>query len=300
MDISEEDPVWLKAKADDFFRSGDYLSAVNAYSAAIDTDPTMLSSYSNRSACYLKLKMYQDCKEDCSFVIEEIRNKDSNPQERSSLLIMWLKLLLRRGIASCSLGCFDDALADYRLIKSRLEGGEQLAGVTVDGVSDDVSKIETLMSADNLKKQADEKLKQNFLEDAVALYSQAINILPIHVGCLANRATCYIALGELKSCIDDASSALNILHSNEDSSKKQILDDGFSLLASILPPHGSEKRKAWVVKTLAKRAAAYAQLGELDNAIADYSQLVALEPKDSSLMSDLTRLKNLRAQSSSQ
>jgi len=56
-DVSEEDPVWLKAKGDDFFRSGDCRSAVNAYSAAIDADEQMTACYSNRSACFLKLNM---------------------------------------------------------------------------------------------------------------------------------------------------------------------------------------------------------------------------------------------------
>jgi hypothetical protein len=36
--VTEEDPVWLKSKGDDFFRIGDHLSAINAYSAAIDAD----------------------------------------------------------------------------------------------------------------------------------------------------------------------------------------------------------------------------------------------------------------------
>ena len=55
LDISETDPVWLKGKGDDFFRSGDYRSAINAYSSAFEADKTMLSALSNRAACYLKI-----------------------------------------------------------------------------------------------------------------------------------------------------------------------------------------------------------------------------------------------------
>ncbi len=55
--MSEEDPVWLKAKGDDFFRAGDCRSALNAYSAALDADETMTACLSNRAACYLKLAM---------------------------------------------------------------------------------------------------------------------------------------------------------------------------------------------------------------------------------------------------
>jgi hypothetical protein len=47
-DASEEDPVWLKAKGDDFYRGGDFRSALNAYSAAIDMNENMTACYSNR------------------------------------------------------------------------------------------------------------------------------------------------------------------------------------------------------------------------------------------------------------
>ena len=56
-DVSEEDPNWLKAKGDDFVRYGDYRSAINAYTAAIEADEKMVSCYSNRSICYLKTHM---------------------------------------------------------------------------------------------------------------------------------------------------------------------------------------------------------------------------------------------------
>ena len=40
-DMTETDPTWLKGKGDDFYRSQDYLSAINAYSTALEVDPNM-------------------------------------------------------------------------------------------------------------------------------------------------------------------------------------------------------------------------------------------------------------------
>ena len=34
--MTEDDPRWLKAKGDDFYRSGDFLSAISAYTSAVD------------------------------------------------------------------------------------------------------------------------------------------------------------------------------------------------------------------------------------------------------------------------
>ena len=50
---------------DDFYRGGDYRSALNVYSAAIDADDHMVACYANRSACYLKLDMLTECRLDC-------------------------------------------------------------------------------------------------------------------------------------------------------------------------------------------------------------------------------------------
>lgn len=35
--------VWLKGKGDDFFRAGDYRGALNAYTAAVETDDMLTS-----------------------------------------------------------------------------------------------------------------------------------------------------------------------------------------------------------------------------------------------------------------
>ena len=55
-DITEQDPHWLKDKADEFYRSRDYQGAVNAYTAAIQADSEFVPAYSNRAACYLRLE----------------------------------------------------------------------------------------------------------------------------------------------------------------------------------------------------------------------------------------------------
>ena len=65
-DVTDEDPSWLKAKADDFYRGGDLLSAINAYTAALDSDESFVPVISNRSNCYLRLGRYEDCINDCS------------------------------------------------------------------------------------------------------------------------------------------------------------------------------------------------------------------------------------------
>lgn len=116
----ESDPNWLKAKGDDFFRSGDYQSALNAYCSAIEADDKMISCYSNRSNCYLKLNLLNDCVLDSDTVLQMIIQESEPPPEGTqfsadgpSVMVstlpneyrsMYMKTLLRRGMALSFLG----------------------------------------------------------------------------------------------------------------------------------------------------------------------------------------------------
>lgn len=52
--------MWLKAKADDFYRNSDFKSAVNAYAEAIslltaDQTDLVVTCFANKAACLLQL-----------------------------------------------------------------------------------------------------------------------------------------------------------------------------------------------------------------------------------------------------
>ena len=57
-----------------------------------------------------------------------------------------------------------------------------------------------------------------------------------------------------------------------------------------MPASGTTKRRQWVLKTLVRRATANAQLGNLEEAIADYQIAVQIEPSSESLAADLATL----------
>lgn len=103
----EKDPVWLKSKADNFFKAGNHLSAVNAYNLAIRLNPRLPSLHSNRSACHLKLGNYMKCIEDSSRALELLTPPvPANAQSR-------LKAHVRRGTAFCHLELYVEGLQDY-------------------------------------------------------------------------------------------------------------------------------------------------------------------------------------------
>ncbi|KAJ7569316.1 hypothetical protein O6H91_01G072500 [Diphasiastrum complanatum] len=56
IDVSEREPLFLQDKGDQFYQTGDFNSAINAYTKALEKDPSLLFSYANRAACYLHVK----------------------------------------------------------------------------------------------------------------------------------------------------------------------------------------------------------------------------------------------------
>jgi dyslexia susceptibility 1 candidate gene 1 protein len=290
-DISESDPIWLKAKGDDFFRSGDALSAISAYTSAIDADPNLLACYSNRAAAYMKVKMYLDCKSDCDQGIK-LLTSDIEKQNPS----MRLKLMLRRGVANCQLGNYLESLVDYHeAVKTiQLSGADSTAGLSVAQLTADIKNLEKLRDSDFLKKEGDKLFGERQVEEAIAKYSEALNILPIHVGCLSNRAASKLALNDFQGCIADCSSALDILQADVQEAGAGIMshDQGINMIFALLPAYGSEKRKQYILKTITRRGVAYRQIARHDKAIEDYEEAVQIDPNNEALRKDLELMRS--------
>ncbi|XP_022097392.1 dynein assembly factor 4, axonemal-like [Acanthaster planci] len=108
-DLTEEEknPVWLKDKGDGFFKSGNYLAAVNAYNLAVRLDSKLPSVYSNRATCHLKLRNFIKCIEDCSKALDLLTPPvEANAKSR-------LRAHVKRGTAFCELELYVEGLQDY-------------------------------------------------------------------------------------------------------------------------------------------------------------------------------------------
>lgn len=241
-DVSEEDPVWLKAKGDDFFRSGDMRSALNAYSAALDTDPRMLPCLANRSVCLLRCGQPAECRADCSTALQLIAEEDqastsegskdgsstSEPLSHAAAstahaknAVMVVKLLMRRGAAACQMGLFTEALTDFLQsnVKYQKLSGQQasaLPGVSIESIAGDVARLRLLVDAEALKKEGDSLFAERNTTEALLKYNAALGMIPVHVSCLSNRAACRMAQQDLAGCVADCSTAIALLQSDSE------------------------------------------------------------------------------------
>ncbi|PSN42029.1 Dyslexia susceptibility protein 1 [Blattella germanica] len=122
-DLSPEelDPLWLKDKGDSFFKVGNYLGAISAYSHAIKLGSKLPALYSNRAAAHMAIGNNNKCIEDCSSVT---------------------RCHARRGTALCKLGMMREGMVELEAaiylqpkddkLRMDLEKARAMVDVTVD------------------------------------------------------------------------------------------------------------------------------------------------------------------------
>lgn len=103
----ERDPMYLKAKGDEFFHQKNFLAAISAYSTGIQIAGNCYELHLNRSAAQFAQGNYQRCAEDCSRALELL-----NPPVASNLKAR-TQALARRGAALSQLGFLKQAYDEF-------------------------------------------------------------------------------------------------------------------------------------------------------------------------------------------
>mmetsp|Transcript_124100 Transcript_124100/g.185494 ORF Transcript_124100/g.185494 Transcript_124100/m.185494 type:complete len:93 (+) Transcript_124100:87-365(+) len=72
MDIEKDPAQALKFKniGNEEFKKGNNLKAIEAYNKAVNFNPDEPSFYANRAACYLEMKKYNKCIDDCNTTLK--------------------------------------------------------------------------------------------------------------------------------------------------------------------------------------------------------------------------------------
>ena len=221
----EKDPSWLRAKATDFARIGDWDSACNAFTAAAEALPNDASLYLNRAACHLHKFRAAACVEDCSTALELLLLREGDvggrcPSEdvhvrlaswsqpssdKNSLLLV--KGLSRRLAGLALQGKFVMALADCRaccvLSSPDTDAGEQFSACC--------EKLVHLAEVEAMKGAADAHAKAGDTAAALSCYDAALAREPCYTVCLLNRSALFLADGRSADCIADCDRILTLL-----------------------------------------------------------------------------------------
>ncbi|XP_011557401.3 dynein axonemal assembly factor 4 [Plutella xylostella] len=104
----EQDPQWCKNKGDEFFRSGNYLGAISAYTHGITLSDKLPSLFANRAATHFALGNFNKCLNDCSTALELMQPAcEMNRRSRA-------KCIARRAAALARIGYLGKAIDEMK------------------------------------------------------------------------------------------------------------------------------------------------------------------------------------------
>jgi dyslexia susceptibility 1 candidate gene 1 protein len=113
--VSERDPMWLKARGDKSYCIGDFESAINAYTAALQSQVPLNSRHlvlGNRALSFLQVGQYHECVEDCTEALAILLANGHH--ENGEHVGGCVRMYVRRAAAFCELGEYAKSLNDYR------------------------------------------------------------------------------------------------------------------------------------------------------------------------------------------
>lgn len=156
----------LKEAGNKEFKAHNYDKALEKYTMAIEYDPNEPSYYANRAACYLAMKRYNHCVQDCN------RTLNLNPD--------FVKALRRRAQSYMMMGKINLAIGDYRAAVEK-ENDKKL-----------VAELHECLKVEQNYKEAKELMNEQRVTEAITYINQILKIVPdwtdvkiLQIECLA-------------------------------------------------------------------------------------------------------------------
>ncbi|KAG8223224.1 hypothetical protein J437_LFUL003575 [Ladona fulva] len=152
--LEEKDPVWLKNKGDSFFKVGNYVGAIAAYSHGIKMNNKMAALYANRAAAHVALGNFVKALEDSTMALEL-----NNPKTPSNAVAR-ARCHAKRGAAFWKLGMLDKGLVElnaaYELVKYYDKESDHL-----EDLEEDIKKIKLQLEENSVDSESDSDLEIN-------------------------------------------------------------------------------------------------------------------------------------------
>ncbi len=267
-DVSDADPMWLKRKGDDFYKKGDYMAAINAYTEALEKDKHHIQALTNRSACYLYIGEAQRCILDSEEALTLVKSDGDaiTPTNLSSIALKLIhkKILIRIANAHCQVG---GGLIHFERALDNLEQAQKLDTSDLQ-LAQDIERVKRILGATKTKVEADELLSNGMIDEAIDIYTEKVlTVEPTLVGAKVNCATAYMICGCYKECLVLCEQVLDVFRSIGPCKHGAVPPIG------TIPLPGTQRRRNMVVACLYKRAEAFTKLSQYDEALVELKMM---------------------------
>mmetsp|Transcript_1036 Transcript_1036/g.3379 ORF Transcript_1036/g.3379 Transcript_1036/m.3379 type:complete len:683 (-) Transcript_1036:1041-3089(-) len=304
-DITTREPIYLKDKADSFFRVGDFKSATRAYTNAVDVERTaphpdgvLVKILANRAACFCALGEFDSGEQDCSDALDLLEKEEGDEDgarwSPGEIKKQRFKLLVRRAMCFGQMGDAAGAACDLREAV-RLAPDDSAKQTLLKDLRE-AERCVAPMTAQETRVIGDERYRNGDTHGALAAYHAAL-AMPFSFSseedehevsdevCYvtrraterslahANRAAVFLSLSDHGAAHDDCEEGLDVL-------LRAVGGDSASARTAAVSVNLRGDAKTACEKLLHRRAAASAHLRRYQSAALDYEVLVELATDD--------------------
>lgn len=262
--VEDKDPVWLKDKADHFYKQHDFNAAVAAYSKALENDKEFVAARINRATTFMRMRNFVAAIQECHDIENQLENMDKN--ERNADAEFYDRVLgrmhLKRGGAYAWMSQFDASIKDFKkaMTYKGLFNEEQITKM-----EQDVHTIEKRKESQATKLQGDICFARNQLNEALAAYEKALELDPSNEYALSNIGVIHLKRQNYEKCLEFTQRALEYVEAFHTETKEFQNDNTLE------------------VKLLQRRAKCYEVDEKFELAKKDLDRAQFLEPQNAAV-----------------
>lgn len=251
----------LYSEGNNFFKAKKYPEAIEKYTEAIAADPTDVTFYSNRSACYAALNQWQEAYEDGRQCV--ITDKT------------FVKGYFRAALALQSMNNLDGAL-DY--IKRGL--GIDSGNADLKKMSREIEEAQRVQKVEGLTAQAESQVSANDVYGAYKTIDTALRLDPTNtkLNKLMDRVRPMYERAE-KQRVSSLASDERLKEEGDKLFKDAKFEEAIKTYTKALDAI-PDKSSELALKVFNNRAACYKQLSNFEGTISDSTHVLEYKPDD--------------------
>ncbi|MCQ2815627.1 MAG: tetratricopeptide repeat protein [archaeon] len=276
-EIEDRNPIWIKEKADNFYKNKDFISAINAYNKSLDLDPSFHKCLMNRGTCYLSIGEFDLALNDFNKVIDLIDKLDPKEKEQDNFYDrIKLRTLVKIYAVYSLQQNYQNAL---EIIENKLLIPDNNKPYFIDKetwkkIEYDKKIIQNRMNNEEKKKEGDSYLSKKDYINAKKIYESILEMEPENERVLSNLSLIYLAQNNYDEVIECCNKIIKIFKQFKEKIKFKNINNSFE------------------IKVLLRRAKCYEIKNEMHLAEKDINSIEKLSIKNEQILKEIKTIKD--------
>jgi len=204
--MATEQALAEKDLGNEAYKKKDFETAHQHYAKAIELDPTNITFYNNKAACFFEEGKFDECIEVCKQAVDVGREHRSDFKMIAKAYTRIGNAYLKKGEKKEALAAFAKSLSEHRdweLVQKHTKLQKEIK-------EEEQNAYLNPELAEEEKVKGNEAFKKGDYPTAIKHYNEAIKRDPKNHVIYSNRAACYSKLMEFQRAVDDCDASIKL------------------------------------------------------------------------------------------